>query len=288
MKNKKEETKKISKRMRMIGLGLIIIGLAVLGLLAYLNNQQPSLTQNLPAKPSDFVNMKHRLEVGQLNDVCIFTDNYFLQPDFYPTWDDTYNLFYEHHDYSRWGVHGYGVYPALQGITLSNFKQGESFPICAFLKTAGGVETWQGVKLVPIENEYFKIEILNQDYENYPNHFLLEPTFPEFSKNWAKKLEIKVTAKQNVPAGKYIIGFNIVRPDDRFNKEKYNEIMGITDEYDKSYYESCIKSLSEKDIYADVSEVCNRYFQERQRLYVAGGTWQIGQQFFTLEVQVTE
>lgn len=268
----------------------LVVAVAVLAIFTMANSIIQSASASdfyseLPEKPNDFENIKYRIEKGHLTDICIFSERYYVQPDFYPMWGASKSAFYDNHDYSRWVVHGYGAYPATQGIVLSNLKAGESFEVCTVVRAAFGAETWQGIKLQPIENEYFDVEILNQEFEEYPNHYILEPTFPIFKDGWAKLIKFRITATQDVPVGTYNLGMNVVTPDDRFNKEMYLKIM-YSSESNQKFIEDCIESAKENPL--GVNKECERLFMERERIYVPGGSYQIDRNMFDYIVEVVE
>lgn len=249
-----------------------------------MNDSFNKLTVNLPSKPNDFNTIKSRVEKGILTDICFIEEGYYKQPDFYPIWEQAKISFYDNHDYTRWGIHGYGSYPADSGIKLSNMKVGEEISVCTIIKSSYGIETWQGVKIEPVENEYFKTEIITQEFSNYPNHFLLARSFPVFDKEWAKMITIKVTAKQDVLAGTYNLGFNIVSPDDRFNNEMINVLLKSESEEVKDYVNKCVNQPKIGEEKNTTYVRCQGLLSERQKMYVPGGVWNIGRNTYNLQI----
>src|SRR3989344_5626058 len=88
------------------------------------------------------------------------------------------------------------------------------FSEVAFFYSGYGVQTYQGVTIIPSSEtlERFEVEIT-------PNTFLLESTFPKFKKNWAQRIEITGKVKPGTPPGDYELKFLVVAPP----KEKKEE-----------------------------------------------------------------
>ena len=167
--------------------------------------------QNIPPKPNDWSIIVRELESGYI-DITTLDKAYWIQPDFYSSWKSA-QKFYTEHDYSRWGVYGSGIYPANPEITFTKKDVGTWISDCTLFKTGYGIETWQGIKLVAQDSEYFNVVI-------EPNEFLLEPTFPIFSENWVKLITYKVTIKREPPKGIYNIRVFGVSPS-KENAEKW-------------------------------------------------------------------
>lgn len=203
--------KKIGKII-VVGIMVTLIGI-VSGILYYYPTTTPIKTyetiptidymQNIPQKPDDYEIIIRELESGYI-DIAELNRSYWLQPDFYPSWKHA-KQFYTNHDYSRWGVGGYGAYPGNPEITFYKKTIGTWIEDCTLFKTGYGIETWQGVKLVPEENEYFDVTI-------EPNELLLEPTFPIFSENWVRILNYRVTIKKEPPIGEYLVKIHQTKP----------------------------------------------------------------------------
>lgn len=243
--------------------------------------------EKLPEQPEDFVIIKRAIDSGETTDVCNVQKEYYKHPEFYPTWEQGKQMFYDDHDYSRWGVHGYGTYPANVGAIISNMKTGESIDFCTLFKTSYGIETYQGVKIVFENNEYFDVEIVNQEFSEYKDHFIMYPTFPTFHENWTRKLHIRITAKQDIPVDKYEFGFNIATPNRDFNEEMvWKILMGDTNK-DLEYVQNCVEEISKTNGSSDIDTECEDFMMQRQKKYVKGGGWNIGRDMYaiTLDIQ---
>lgn len=166
---------------------------------------------NIPPKPDNWGIIVRELESGYI-DITKLNKSYWLQPDFYPSWKVA-KKFYTEHDYSRWGVYGSGIYPANPEVIFNKKSIGTWIQDITLLRTGYGIETWQGIKLVAEENEYFDLVI-------EPNEFLLEPTFPVFSDNWVQPITYRVTIIKEPPKGEYSIKVFSVSPN-KENAEKW-------------------------------------------------------------------
>lgn len=178
----------------------------------YKENPPPiDYKKNLLTKPDDWELIMREVS-NEYVDISELDKSYWIQPDFYPRWERA-KKFYESHDYSRWGVFGYGAYPGNPTIVFNNRKVGSWINFTILYKTGYGIETWQGIKLVPEESEYFNVEIT-------PDEFLLKPTFPVFHEDWVRKLSIDISVKKEPPKGNYTIPIHAEAPS-KDNAEKW-------------------------------------------------------------------
>lgn len=311
MKTKKKKNSNV-----VIAIAILMLGIGIVTVMAIMNNEKTpedvdidaaieeeirglypdniydELYSNLPSKSDSFVMIKRDVEKGEIVDLCKIDSLDWKHPDFYPTWEAGKPMHYDNHDYSRWGVHGYGAYPANTGMTIRNLKEGSVLTLCTFFKTSYGVETYQGVYVNPIENEYFKVEISPQPYAEYPNHFLIEPTFPQFEEGWVERISLKITALKDVPVGTYELGFNVEVPDTRFDDEMIWEILMTDTDKDIEYVKKCIESLAERDSDSlssrNTKTECSKFMLERQKKYIPGGSFQIGRNTYNVKIEVVE
>lgn len=248
---------------------IIVICIAGIGGLMYYDNSNPisygiheevpDYLVEIPTKPSDFdfVISKLRKEA----DICELSEAYYLQPEFYEEgWEDG-KYQYEEHDYSRWLVHGYGAYPGYPKAIFTSNKVGEEVQICTLYHTGWGVETYQGLKLIPEKSKYFDV-VIN------PDEFLLLPTFPNFDKDWVKKLNITVKIKQNPPAGTYDIVVDVVNPSKEKRDEWVSEVLKKNVSIERML-EECIKQNGEE-------LECEELIRDRRNKYVESSSISIG------------
>lgn len=118
--------------------------------------------------------------------------------------------------YTSW--YGWGAYPG--SLIISELEPGQTAKTITFIRNGWAIVKYQefvlngvfpdeplGCKsagyneiINPVEAEkYFDVSIT-------PNEFLLTPTYPEFTYDWAEKVEIEITAHENTPPGKYVMG----------------------------------------------------------------------------------
>lgn len=218
--------------------------------------------QEIPPKPDDFVSILSRLRSEA--DICELSREYYIQPEFYTDSWEVGKQHYEEHDYSRWVVYGHGAYPAHPRAIFSSNEIGKEIQICALYRTGWGVETWQGVKLVPEKSKYFEVII-------DPDEFLLQPTFPNFESGWVKKLNITVKIKQIPPNGAYDIVVDVASPNEEKRDEWISKVL-IKNISIERMLEECIKQKEEKELKLK----CEEWIRDRRNKYVECSNINIG------------
>ena len=220
--------------------------------------------QNIPPKPGDWDIIKRELGSGYI-DITTLNNSYWLQPDFYPSWIVA-KKFYTHHDYSRWGVSGYGAYPGNPEITFTDTNVGTWIEDSLLFKTGYGIETWQGVRLVSENNKYFDVLI-------EPDEILLEPTFPIFSNNWVRILKYKITIKQTPPTGEYTIKIYQGTPSERQSKIWFWDV--LKKESKPEEQEMIVRAKLQADAEGKLSDkFVNWITVGRKNKYIDGSTFQ--------------
>ena len=216
-----------------------------------------SVTQRLPEKPETYELIKRNFYDSQIDDFTQLDIGVWKNPDFYPTWDRSGIISFTEHDYTRWGVHGYGFFPSEASWGVTNMQAGDELTFHTFLHTAWGVETWQGVKLAPVCNsELFDVTLS-------PNEFYLEPIYPFFYEEWTKMIEFKVVAKTDVPTGTYPITLKVESPSKELNEQwSWDVLNKFTDEKYESEINTC--KINHE------AEMCDKFVILRQNKYVSG------------------
>lgn len=163
----------------------------------------PGVFSGLPGFPRDFNKMVSLYHSGEFSDELFFPEEYYLQPEFYPSFMGNGLKYWLEPATGYWAAHGYGSFPVKKTIAI---KPGEKKAIAFFVHSGYGVRSFQGVAL-EIEgtnNSYVEAEVVEPS-------FLLGPNFPKFSNNWARKVLIKVFAKENA-SGEHNFKVRVVRP----------------------------------------------------------------------------
>jgi len=154
-------------------------------------------------------------------------ENYYKQPEFYPTWESTgigfYSLLREDElvQVSYPPSIGFGAYPGDQFFSIQ--KGGGRIDVISFWHSAWGVINWQGMELqtvYPTSGSLFGFDIEQdpEEVEKYitveliPNILLLEPSFPSFEPNWAQRVNMIIRVNETTPSGKYLVGVIAVDP----------------------------------------------------------------------------
>ena len=168
---------------------------------------------DLPVVASDFSEVAYLLASGRYFSLELLDEAYYKQPEFYPKFKEYGLSYWTEPKSSSWTVNGYGSYPSEQWDTLTIGGR-EEFSGVAFFHTSWGVQTYQGLTIVPTADaeKYFDIQIT-------PDTFLLHPVFPKFSDEWAYKIAITGKRKKDTQPGDYALGFNVVDPPVEMAKE---------------------------------------------------------------------
>jgi len=201
--------------------------------------------QELPQAPSDLLSMREAMKTQRLLDLCDITSDYYLQPELYPNFDvdplgkskfgSGVNWF-QKNDSTRWGVIGYGVYPS--DIYIQTSKE-ETFSSCMFLHTSWGIETYQGTGISYTFPEISKDEnglVVNTQNSTItsqyiqvlvePKDYLLTPTYPVFSKDWATKVKFNINIAKNTPSGVYVVALTLGKPSYNKGQEWVKQYLG--------------------------------------------------------------
>ncbi len=213
----------------------------------------------LPEFPSNFDIIKRDVYDGQITDLNKVSESIYKQPEFYPTWERNGLSWFIDHDYTRWGVHGYEFYPGEISYNVVNMTVGDEINIYSFLHTSWGIETWQGLRLVPEYNSnYFEVSIT-------PDEVLLEPTFPKFYNNWSQKTTLNIIATQPVPTGIYTFSVKFDAPSSKTsNVWLWQTIDKYTENKFHNEIQKCMDSIS-------YPEKCDTWTESRQNKYISSG-----------------
>jgi len=171
-----------------------------------------TLFGQLPQVPPDFGETWFLFQQKKLDPEDI-SEEYYMQPEFYESWERGKKNHYLNPSPNYWIPYGYGVYPS-HGVVEMTTE--DTVNLATFFKAGWGVETFQGV-LLDMDSDNFNTVIS-------PNEFLLGPSYPAFNADpdWAKKISLKITPKEDTLPGQYTLRMRLAMPSEE-NREKWFE-----------------------------------------------------------------
>lgn len=178
---------------------------------------------DLPEIPKDFLFIKSLFEENRIG-LDFVSAAYYLQPEFYPNFSSDGLPYWLKPEPERWGIVGYGVYPGDKAVSA---RPGETARVSTILRSGFGVRTFQGVRLeesLPAGAEkFFAVKFREKT-------FLLGPSYPSFSRDWAKKIEMEIDVSPETPKGNYVIGFDVARPPKELSDKWLQQYKGFYSE----------------------------------------------------------
>ncbi len=184
----------------------------------------PVVFELLPEYPKDLKDVYElvyfsRISVPERFSTALPDESYYKQPEFYPTFEQQgvpyYTPLKPGYSTGYLGVLGYGSYP---GDTVIQVEQGGGLvDAVTYWHASWGIVKYQGTALqaiFPETGDAGNIHVQQNPgtVKNYfdvkidPEVFLLEPTFPVFRPEWAKKVKATISVNPNTPVGRYLIG----------------------------------------------------------------------------------
>lgn len=253
---------------RIFWVGIIAVAMLAFGVFAYNEYSKPQeidyryqlypednvlpkeTFSQLPEMPLDFKAVVAKFKAGQLPADRV-NSKYYLQPEFYPRWEDKGITTFTDKDLEGYSSLGYGVYPS-EYIAVVNSE--DEFEVNTFVYSSFGSEYWQGFTLRPLylseasmrDNYYSDNQRLVKQDEKilkqhislniFPNEFTLGPALnkqsytynedgsiravinhlPMFTSDWVKPIKIVVKTK-DLPRGRYALVFELVAPSDNLS-----------------------------------------------------------------------
>ncbi|MFH1664422.1 MAG: hypothetical protein ABH986_06520 [archaeon] len=163
----------------------------------------------LPVPPSDFNKIVSLFHQGKFSDELFFSEKYFSQPEFYPSFLGNGLNYWQNPSTTHYGAYGYGSYPIKKTVVI---KAGEKIKAKFFVHSGYGVRSFQGIQLNAVTEykNFFLVSIKDPV-------FLLEPNFPKFRKEWAKEVELNIEAKEKTPEGMYEVKVFVSSPPEEFS-----------------------------------------------------------------------
>lgn len=169
-------------------------------------NTEEEIYENLPKPAEDFSEIVYLFSQGRYFSIGLLGEEYYKQPEFYPTFKTSGLRSWTRTDSRYWAPHGFGSYPSQQSDELSLSGRRESTGV-VFIQSSWGVQTYQGFSLHADETskQFFDISIT-------PQNFLIGPAWPKFAPNWAERVVVTARVKDNTPPGTYKIIINTFTP----------------------------------------------------------------------------
>jgi hypothetical protein len=217
---------------------------------------------NLPDMPNDFFQIRQLIRLGRITDFENLEPEYWMQPEFFPYFEEIALPLLQNPPENRWGAYGIAVYPA---DWVSVVSPGDNLDLYFFIKSGYIVETFQGINLVNIFPESAQmttgielpggIKSVNQntqmaeeyfDVKITPDLFVLEPNFPIYRINGTIKVKLSINVSENTPSGDYVIALDTAEVPDDYEQAWIREHLnmytsgGMT-KIDRPYYQAFIR-----------------------------------------------
>lgn len=160
----------------------------------------------LPPAPACFTSLVNHYHARRFTDDAFFTSEFYLQPEFYPSFLDASISYWQDPLTTHYGVVGYGTFIPTREVVLS---PGETKSIRFFLHTGAGVRTHQGGALrvdTTIPGIHVSLDEASQ------HGFLLGPNFPVFDPAWVKPVEVTVKALPDFTIQDAVVEVRMVTP----------------------------------------------------------------------------
>lgn len=184
-------------------------------------NISEAVFADLPEPPKDFNKIVSLYHNREFSDDLFFSEKYFLQPEFYPSFIKNGLNYWLNPPTTHYGAYGYGSFPIQKTVFL---KPGETFKTKFFFHSGYGIRTYQGIKLEAIFDNPKNKDFLDVSIKE--PIFLLGPNFPKFEKNWARDVILNVFAKENTPKGTYKMKIMVASPPEEYSTKWREQIVG--------------------------------------------------------------
>lgn len=198
-----------------------------------LKNEEDIFSE-LPSVPTDFPSVAYDVSQGKLYQIGLLDETYYKQPEFYTFIDletGIVNREYSLRPWSQpqlnqWGDNGMQAYPAEQFDNLS-ISDRQTFSAVIFVTNAWNIQNWVGVHLVPNSDTLKNFDLTISEETTGQPYFLLGPTFPKFTRDWATKVTIEGKLKPGIAPGKYVVGVNPVPPANELSQKWSDDHPGL-------------------------------------------------------------
>jgi hypothetical protein len=202
-------------------IGIIMISIVFFLLLNSIDDGIKTNTSGL--SPSELKLVSKGINYNNISytNISEIPEEIYKRPDFYPT----YKTYIDQTDKKQTDAYGYGAYPGEISYNVKAFKASDFVDVYTFVHTSYSVGNYQGLRLSlksPDENLFETI--------TEPSDILLSPFLSgskEISKNWTYRIKMRITARKDIPEGRYVFKLSAGQP----SPEKVEEYMKLTTNY---------------------------------------------------------
>lgn len=194
---------------------------------------EEGIFSELPSIPSDFSTVAYNFATGQIYQLGSITGSYYKQPElyFHATETSLVNRKLAFSGWSEpqlnyWGDYGGTAVPADQYGVVSK-KGRPTFTASIFVANGWNIQNWVGMHMVANASSLKNFDIQISEEQTGQPYFLLGPTFPKFSKDWATKITVVGTVKDSTPPGVYQVRVNPIQPPKELSQKWSEDHLGI-------------------------------------------------------------
>lgn len=167
-----------------------------------LKNVSVDLKNDTAFNVEDFKKVMADFRSGNYSRIIDMPKEYYTQPEFYPTYVDRLKK-----DPLK-NTYGYGATPGEISFNVTEFNATQHLDVYTFVLTSPEVDQYQQLKLIlKSPNDYlFETQVDPSDIFISPIRDALKDETK--TKNWTYKIKMIVTAKKDIPKGKYVFRLN--------------------------------------------------------------------------------
>lgn len=165
----------------------------------------------LPPLPSCFATIVHAYRAGRISDENFIDRSYFLQPEFFPGFEENGLSQWVMPSTTHYGAVGYASYPSSLRLPV---QRGSRVSFRFFVRAGYGVRSYQGMRvsssLNVLPEKSSTVQVVLD--ENATEGFVMGPTFPKFESSWVKEVWAHVTLAPDAPVGEITLSFSSGSP----------------------------------------------------------------------------
>ncbi len=171
----------------------------------------------------DFDKVKREFQSGSYltyKNITDIPEEYYRRPDFYPSYGKFKNKVN-----NQPGAYGYGAYPSEVSYNVSGLKAGQYLDVYTFVHSSYDAGNNQGLRLSLESFDTDLFETYTEPSDILLSHLSLDS--PKTTPNWTYRIKMRITAKKNIPEGRYMFKLKAYPP----SLEKEKEYQNITEKY---------------------------------------------------------